>query len=211
MTTVRDWSIAKVVDIETNLYTTDELHDFFYDWFCSDKALTNKSKKLLGNLRSIVRENRMGVRFDPEQTRVFFKNNCPGLGNLYDDFRICERSDAGDVIYTVVPASGVRIHSGKSEVWGKHPSVNNGEFACLVYGDWEDVKRFFRGSDQVVAESQIDLAYEEACRENRQFDIAAREAQWQKEYQERQYRREHPEVEAIERWAAIGYDMSGSN
>jgi hypothetical protein len=40
-------------------------------------------------------------RVNLDKMYVFFKNNCPMRGPLYDDFRICDKED-GKVLYTVV-------------------------------------------------------------------------------------------------------------
>jgi hypothetical protein len=83
----------------------------FYDWFCSDKALKAKSEKLFKMVKRWVKYRNT----DTEKVYVFFKNNCPANGPLYDDFRICD-VETGDVIWTVTPKCG---HSGKAEVWGR--------------------------------------------------------------------------------------------
>ena len=83
----------------------------FYDWFCSDKALKAKSEKLFKMVKRWVKFRNT----DTEKVYVFFKNNCPGNGSLYDDFRICDR-ETGDVVWTITPKCG---HSGKTEIWGK--------------------------------------------------------------------------------------------
>jgi hypothetical protein len=83
----------------------------FYDWFCKDKALKAKSDKLFKMVKRWVKKRNT----DTDKVYVFFKNNCPCNGSLYDDFRICD-VETGDVIWTVTPKSG---HSGKAEVWGK--------------------------------------------------------------------------------------------
>ena len=83
----------------------------FYDWFCSDKALKAKSEKLFKMVKRWVKYRNT----DTEKVYVFFKNNCPMSGPLYDDFRICD-VETGDVIWTVTPKCG---HSGKAEVWGR--------------------------------------------------------------------------------------------
>ena len=82
----------------------------FYDWFCKDTSLERKSRSLFAKVKKFLKAN---PQIDTEKVYVFFKNNCPGSGNLYDDFRIC--NDDG-VIYTVTPKCG---HSGKAEIWGK--------------------------------------------------------------------------------------------
>jgi len=83
----------------------------FYDWFCKDTSLKNKSIKLFKQVKRWVKFRNT----DTEKVYVFFKNNCPVNGPLYDDFRICD-VETSDVIWTVVPKSG---HSGKAEVWGR--------------------------------------------------------------------------------------------
>ena len=92
----------------------------FYDWFCKEGSLKNKSESLMKKTKTFI--DKMDV--DVENTYVFFKNNCPMNGPLYDDFRICD-VETGDVVWTVIPKCG---HSGKAEVWG---SKNN--FAEAIY------------------------------------------------------------------------------
>ena len=82
----------------------------FFDWFCKDSSLEAKAKQLFPRVKTFA--EKMGVNLDT--TYCIFKNNCPMGGQLYDDFRICDR-ETGHVIWTVVPKCG---HSGQAEVWG---------------------------------------------------------------------------------------------
>ena len=102
----------------------------FYDWFCKDSSLKNKAKVLFAKLKSVVRSG----KFDPTKTYVFFRNNCPCSGKLYDDFRICDLA-TGHVLYTVSPSNG----RGKAEVWG----VDNDFEEPLVCGTWRETKMWF--------------------------------------------------------------------
>ena len=104
----------------------------WYDWFCSDKALISRGKLLLGKVRVIAKSS----KFDNDKCYVFFKNNCPVGGGLYDSFSICD-IESGDVLYWVTYRSG---HSGLAEVAGKN---EEGTFDTLVQGTWKDVKDFF--------------------------------------------------------------------
>jgi hypothetical protein len=58
----------------------------WFDWFCRDTSLVNKTKKL-GN---IIKQIKAGGKVDLETSYVWFKNNCPLNGPLYDDFRIAD-------------------------------------------------------------------------------------------------------------------------
>ena len=91
----------------------------FYDWFCKDSSLERKAKALFPKVKKFVAAH---PEIAPSRTYVFFKNNCPGAGSLYDDFRICNDDE---VIYTVIPKCS---HSGKAEIWGKNA---DGKFECL--------------------------------------------------------------------------------
>ena len=103
----------------------------FFDWFCRDHALEDKARKLFPRVKTFV--EKMGVNLDT--TYCFFKNNCPMMGPLYDDFRICDRT-TGDVIWTVTPKCG---HSGKAEIWctinGFQGAYRTGDTLTKIYQD----------------------------------------------------------------------------
>lgn len=125
-----DISLTEQIKTNFSQFRNDSSHGFF-DWFCRDSALMGRSEKLIAKLMSIVES----TKIDKDNYYVFFKNNCPCNGDLYDDFRICDL-ESGEVIYTIVPKSA---HSGKAEVWGKE----NGFELPVVAGSWRDVKKFF--------------------------------------------------------------------
>ncbi|MEW6605962.1 MAG: hypothetical protein AB1414_00740 [bacterium] len=58
----------------------------WYDWFCKDSSLVNKTRRM-GN---IIKQIKPGGKVDLESSYVWFKNNCPLNGPLYDDFRITD-------------------------------------------------------------------------------------------------------------------------
>lgn len=79
----------------------------FYDWFCKDSSLEKKAVKLFKNVKSFVKAR---PDIDLDSTYVFFKNNCPVNGNLYDSFSICDRK-TGDVLFWVTPKSGHKCYA----------------------------------------------------------------------------------------------------
>ena len=66
--------------------TTTQIKAGWFDWFCRDSSLANKTMKM-GN---IVSQIKAGGKVDLETSYVWFKNNCPLNGPLYDDFRIAD-------------------------------------------------------------------------------------------------------------------------
>lgn len=111
-----------------------DVMDLWYDWFCRDTSLKRKGEALLKKLKVIASSD----KFDNDKCYVFFKNNCPCYGNLYDDFRICDK-ETGDVLYCVVPKSGFKRDEGRAQVYG----VDNDFKEPLVEGTWRDVKAWF--------------------------------------------------------------------
>jgi hypothetical protein len=104
-----------------------EVPVYFYDWSCRDSQLEAKANRLMKQTIQFIKSLPSG-NIDLENTYVFFKNNCPLNGELYDDFRICDL--VGDVIFIVVPKTG---HHDKdfhtAEVWGYK---EDGDFDLLV-------------------------------------------------------------------------------
>lgn len=73
----------------------------WYDWFCRDTSLRNKTVKM-GN---IIKQIRYGGKVDLNNWYVWFKNNCPLNFPLYDDFRFAT-IDGGNTQMTVQIACG---------------------------------------------------------------------------------------------------------
>jgi hypothetical protein len=108
----------------------------WYDWFCKDKSLANKTKTLFSALKSFLKV----VPVDLTTRYVFFKNNCPaGWGGLYDDFRICDLK-SGDVIWTVSPRKPDGEGGFVYSVWGAENDFNE----AIIEGTRSQVFDFFR-------------------------------------------------------------------
>ena len=104
---------------------------YFFDWFCKETSLKSKATSLMPKVMKFVKFKRI----DLDTHYVWFKNNCPMNGSLYDDFRICDL-ETGDVIYTVIPKCGHRSNHGKAELWGKE---NNFERPIRNAVNWNDL------------------------------------------------------------------------
>ena len=81
----------------------------FYDWFCKDSSLEVRAKKLKGLAKKLVDH----LDLDKNKVYVFFKNNCPMSGPLYDSLSICDR-ESGNVILWATPKSG---HTNQAELY----------------------------------------------------------------------------------------------
>ncbi len=131
-------TISKIMESkETKNFYKENSKNFFFDWFCKCGALTNRGKNLFAKLSKVVKAN--NGKFNPEETYVLFKNNCPCSGSLYDDFRICDVKTK-DVIFTVVPSSGHNCDKGAAILYGRVNDFND----PLVVGDFEDILEYFR-------------------------------------------------------------------
>lgn len=107
----------------------------FYDWFCDEAELEDRAQALVGKIRQICGQKL--TKFNCNDVYVFFKNSCTGMGDTYDEFKICDMK-TGEVIYDVIPCSG---HSHEAEVWGKENCFKE----PLVSGSWARVMDFFEG------------------------------------------------------------------
>ena len=109
---VREWQVAfnngefDAPDLDT------QCDAGWYDWFCKDTSLKNKTKKM-GNIVKCVKD---GGRINLDTSYVWFKNNCPCVGRLYDDFRFADL-ETGNVLYTICIDDD--RSDFKYEVWGR--------------------------------------------------------------------------------------------
>ena len=87
----------------------------FYDWFCKDTSLENKSKRLFAQTKKLVEK----LNIDTEKYYVFFANRCPMFGKLYDQLNIVN-IETGNVEYSLEPKNG---HTGMTELWIKGTTI----------------------------------------------------------------------------------------
>jgi len=106
----------------------------WYDWFCRDTSLATKTRTLGKKALQLMKSDKI----DTDTQYVWFKNNCPMYGRLYDDLRIADM-ETGDVIYTIIPSCGYERDKGQAQVWGRENNFQE----PLVAGTWKDVKAFF--------------------------------------------------------------------
>jgi hypothetical protein len=130
---LKEIPIAQVLTTPYNLMNADNCFGF-YDWFCADKSLERRAKSMFSKFKKISNSKKI----NKETSYLWFKNNYPCDGKLYDDFRISDCA-TGDVIYTVTPAEGYTETFGRSSVWGKE---NNFE-KPLAEGTWQDIVTWF--------------------------------------------------------------------
>ena len=134
---------------EKSIYTTIQNGynlGLWYDWFCNDSSLESKGKSLLKKVEQIA----FSKKFDITKTYVFFKNNCPMSGSLYDDFRICDL-ESGDVLFTVTPKSGHMSAKGLGNVWGKENDFKE----PLFEGSWTQIKKWF--NDETSEDNSVEV------------------------------------------------------
>lgn len=104
--------------------------------FCNDSALANKTKKLGAKVCKIANSK----RFNKETSYVFFKNNCPCVGALYDQFSICD-IESGDVLYCCQ-----HLEKGSHGCDKAHWELYDADISFkkqVVSGTWREVEKYF--------------------------------------------------------------------
>ena len=128
---IKEW----IENYESGKYNSKDRHvqceAGWYDWFCEDKSLFGRLKKLAPKVKQLAKSPYV----DANNWYVWFKNNCPCWGPLYDDFRFAE-IETGEVVFTIAFRSN---DTSNVEVWGKQ----NNFAKPLISGTWEDVKKYF--------------------------------------------------------------------
>jgi len=110
----------------------------FYDWFCKDEALKGRAKRLMPKVLKFAEK----MDLDLEKYFVYFKNNCPFDGSLYDEFCICN-FETGYIVYEVIPSSGYKYTFGKAMVFGK---IDSCLIELFLLEKFETMSLIFEGS-----------------------------------------------------------------
>ena len=132
--TLAEWLVAYDEGKFSNPDFRTQCDAGWYDWFCKETSLARKLAAMAPKVRKIAKS----PKIDPNTCYVWFKNNCPIDGSLYDDFRIADLA-TGDTLYTITPRSGHNRKKGQSEVW----SADNDFDGPVVQGAWSDVLNYF--------------------------------------------------------------------
>ncbi len=107
----------------------------FYDWFCSEKSLKNRAKSFVPKLKFLVKEGLI----DGDKVYVWFKNNCPMVGTLYDDMRFSV-IDTGKYLGGVAPRSGHDAANGKCNIW----AIDDDKLIQDNFTSWSEFKRVIK-------------------------------------------------------------------
>lgn len=94
--TIREWSINFMMEQYSDASIKTQIIAGWWDWFCKDTSLRAKTYKM----GKIIIQIKDGGKIDLDKNYVWFKNNCPLNGPLYDDFRFADMVD-GEVQFTV--------------------------------------------------------------------------------------------------------------
>ena len=88
--------------------------------------------KQVPKLKFLVKE---GI-LDPDKVTVWFKNNCPAYGSLYDDIRINAIDDEETYLGGFCPVTGHKDMENKCDIW----TLKNG-FEPTEFKTWTDFKK----------------------------------------------------------------------
>lgn len=116
--TAREWSINFMMEMYSNPSRETQIEAGWWDWFCKDSSLKNKTYKMGNIIKKISGKGKVNL----DKNYVWFKNNCPLNGPLYDDFRFADM-ETGEVQFTT--QIDCCWNSKKYTVYGRTP---DGEF-----------------------------------------------------------------------------------
>ena len=110
--TVREWQKAFAAGEFDGADVSTQCKAGWFDWFCKGTSLVRRTQRM----GKIVAKVKDGGKVDLDGMYVWFKNNCPLCGPLYDDFRFAD-IETGDVHMTIC-IDDVR-EEFKYSVWGR--------------------------------------------------------------------------------------------
>lgn len=129
--------------LENPVENSDKFFNF-YDWFCKDSTLEKRMLSLVPKLKFLVKE---GI-IDGESNYVWFKNNCPCDGSVYDDIRISTLDKENTFLGGFCPKTGHNNIEEKCSVWW----FKEGELVTKNFKNWNTFKKEVKTNPEFKAE-----------------------------------------------------------
>lgn len=136
-------SLRKILD-DPSCFISEENCWGFCDWFCKTESLEHRARGLLAKARKIANSTKINL----DSSYLWFNNNCPVDGHLYDEFNISDiKTD--EVLYTIVPKTGHKVKDGLfAEVFCFKGEPRESQLRLPTY---RDVVAWFMEENKVIA------------------------------------------------------------